>query len=73
MMDTSSDFTRTKCTISAVRSVSRNSLVSLGVGVVFGFCFAYTILNVNVSNGYASIEIFQQQASPEQVLASINI
>ena len=69
MMDTSSDFLSTKCTISAVRSVSRNSLVSLGVGVVFGFCFAYTILNVNVSNGYASIEIFQQQASPEQVPA----
>ena len=70
MMDTFSNVKRTKCTISAVRSVSRNSLVSLGVGIVFGFCFAYTILNVNVSNGYASIEIFQQQASPEQVPAS---
>ena len=69
MKDTLSNFVRNTCTISAVRSVSRNSLVSLGVGVVFGFCFAYTILNVNVSNGYASIEIFQQQASPEQVPA----
>ena len=69
MLDTSSNVKGTKPAIPAVRSVSRNSLVSLGVGVVFGFCFAYTILNVNVSNGYASIEIFQQQASSEQVPA----
>ena len=69
MLDTSSNVKGTKPAISAVRSVSRNSLVSLGVGVVFGFCFAYTILNVNVSNGYASIEISQQQASSEQVPA----
>ena len=52
----------------AVRSVSRNSLLTLAVGIVCGFCFAYMILNVNVNNGYASTEMFLQQPSTEQVL-----
>ena len=55
-------------TVSAVRSVSRNSLLTLAVGIVCGFSFAYMILNVNVNNGYASTEMFLQQPSSEQVL-----
>ena len=51
-----------------MRSVSRNSLLTLAVGIVCGFSFAYMILNVNVNNGYASTEMFLQQPSTEQVL-----
>lgn len=45
----------------AVRSVSRNSLLTLAVGIMLGFSFSYMILNGN----YASTEMFLQQPSTE--------
>lgn len=53
--------TRMIFTISAVRSVSRNSLLTLAVGIMLGFSFSYMILNGN----YASTEMFLQQPSTE--------
>lgn len=49
----------------AARNVSRNFLLTLAVGIMFGFSFAYMLLNVN--NGYASTEVFLQQTSTEQL------